>query len=112
MITKEQFNTWVEKLRSNEYEQGKNVLRTRDNKYCCLGVLADVVEVVWWLPSGEDDVYRGSRYEVRGGCATSLPDSILPDEVQGAYIKLNDSGRTFAEIADALEADERFKDLK
>lgn len=35
-------NQWVAKLRSGEYEQGYNALRSKDNKYCCLGVLCDI----------------------------------------------------------------------
>jgi len=40
---------WVEALRSGDYEQGEGALRQKDkkngsNKYCCLGVLCDIVE--------------------------------------------------------------------
>ena len=35
---------WVERLESGEYEQGKGVLRDKDNKYCCLGVLCEVAK--------------------------------------------------------------------
>ena len=33
---------WVNALRSGKYEQGRNVLCSLDNKYCCLGVLTEV----------------------------------------------------------------------
>lgn len=33
---------WITALRSGEYKQGKNVLRSNDDCYCCLGVLCDV----------------------------------------------------------------------
>jgi hypothetical protein len=33
---------WVEALRSGEYEQGKDQLRSSDDEFCCLGVLCDV----------------------------------------------------------------------
>ena len=33
---------WVNALRSGKYEQGRGVLCSLDNKYCCLGVLTEV----------------------------------------------------------------------
>lgn len=33
---------WLEALRSGEYVQGKNALKTKEGKYCCLGVLCDL----------------------------------------------------------------------
>ena len=33
---------WVNALRSGKYEQGRKVLCSLDNKYCCLGVLTEV----------------------------------------------------------------------
>ena len=33
---------WVNALRSGKYEQGRNVLCSLDNKYCCLGVLCEL----------------------------------------------------------------------
>lgn len=35
---------WVKALRSGKYEQGKSYLK-KDNKYCCLGVLYDVLKI-------------------------------------------------------------------
>lgn len=39
---------WVEALRSGKYEQGHSALRNHDNKFCCLGVLCDVVRPDGW----------------------------------------------------------------
>lgn len=33
---------WIDALTSGEYAQGRKVLRTKDNTYCCLGVLCDL----------------------------------------------------------------------
>jgi hypothetical protein len=33
---------WVDALRSGKYEQGRSVLCSSNNKYCCLGVLTEV----------------------------------------------------------------------
>jgi hypothetical protein len=34
---------WLKALRSRKYKQGHMVLKSRDNHYCCLGVLCEVV---------------------------------------------------------------------
>lgn len=36
------FKRWADVLESGEYAQGRQVLRTVDNKYCCLGVACDI----------------------------------------------------------------------
>jgi hypothetical protein len=33
---------WIEALRSGEYQQAQGVLRDKDNKFCCLGVLCNI----------------------------------------------------------------------
>jgi len=33
---------WVAKLRSGKYEQGRGRLRSKDDQYCCLGVLCEI----------------------------------------------------------------------
>lgn len=33
---------WVAALRSGEYKQGQGVLRSRNDEFCCLGVLCDL----------------------------------------------------------------------
>jgi len=33
---------WIKALRSGKYKQGKMVLHSTDNKFCCLGVLCDL----------------------------------------------------------------------
>ena len=105
---------WVAALRSGEYKQGKNRLRNKDNNFCCLGVLCNLHaqahpeiaakqtdpcqymdeagmphdSVFIWAGMGVNKVHR--TVEI-GGYAASLAQH-------------NDSGRTFAEIADAIEA--------
>lgn len=41
-MKKEVADIWIKALRSGKYKQGKYVLHTDDNKFCCLGVLCDV----------------------------------------------------------------------
>ena len=38
---------WLDALRSGKFEQGEGKLRTKENKYCCLGVLYEVTGVEW-----------------------------------------------------------------
>ena len=102
---------WVDALRSGEYKQTSDALRTGDN-FCCLGVLCDLhaketggkwegwhyggnqhtppPDVVEW--AGLDDQYGGE-----------VVIAVEMRDVQLAITEHNDSGRTFAEIANAIE---------
>lgn len=42
-MLKETRDKWVEALRSGDYEQGRDVLCDEENRYCCLGVLNEVM---------------------------------------------------------------------
>lgn len=44
-ITKEFIREWVDALRSGEYRQGGGVLRSSDDRFCCLGVACDLLGV-------------------------------------------------------------------
>ena len=100
---------WVSALRSGDYQQGRNYLRT-DNGFCCLGVLCDLYgkenNVEW-----EIDEVDGYLYEKN---STLLPLSVMEwADVDGqnadinngteTLAALNDRGSTFNEIADLIE---------
>lgn len=121
-------NAWIEALRSGEYEQGRKQLRyvavgnDNDNddapRYCCLGVLADLLvkrgEGRW---EGYSFVYGGNVYtETLGvdgdrdtpaerlGLFTSVAYGGLTDSVQEHLITANDTTRkSFAGIAAMVE---------
>lgn len=122
---------WITDLRSGEFEQGTGQLHyeSTDGKqrYCCLGVLCRLAQKAGIVtPQIEGD--PGDGYMVRYDGATSmLPNSVvdwagLEDHGSGDVLitmsqrlgkvlatTLNDSHAwkyTFAQIADALEADE------
>ena len=77
---------WLDALRSGEYEQGTEHLY-KDGKYCCLGV---ALEVMNGFPTGYGDLTTKLRTDL--------------DE-RSALIKMNDQqGKSFPEIADAIEA--------
>lgn len=92
---------WVQALRSGDYEQGMGTL-CKDGKYCCLGVLGEVLD----LPKEKNEYgrtyYNGNStylYLTDGGEFLNLP---LVKQVPLA--DMNDSGRyTFNDIADYIE---------
>ena len=108
---------WAEALRSGEFERGGGQLRRHDGRYCCLGVACEVYRRV--TGDGEWD---GVEFVVGGKAERHyLPPTIerwlgLYDH-QGTYVeggpeehrslaRDNDSGATFAAIADRIEAEQ------
>jgi hypothetical protein len=105
---------WVAALRSGGYKQTRGRLRHGDS-FCCLGVLCDLHDAGLWQTYGSREVYAGN---------TALPPEAVDDwsgwcdqpvEIGGVRARisahndgeLNDGripARTFAEIADAIEA--------
>jgi hypothetical protein len=95
---------WISALRSGEYEQGKQALKL-DHTFCCLGVLCDIhskeTGTEW-----KDGYYNESR--------SFLPRAVIYwaelEENPNIYYNtmslssLNDSGSTFLQIADLIEA--------
>lgn len=113
---------WVTALRSEEYEQGQSYLHQSyptGDRYCCLGVLTDLAKkngvalsVMEPFPEARDRVVM---YD--DGSATYmsfLPPAVVewagldsddPETDGGSLAVLNDTGKTFAEIADLIERD-------
>lgn len=105
---------WVAALRSGDYKQGQLALRHGDDKFCCLGVLCDVVDPNGWVESGL------GNYLHADGQGSYLPPSIaervglrvkpeVPNPVESKWMPsvslnaLNDCEYTFAQIADLIE---------
>lgn len=98
---------WIEALRSGKYKQGKRLLRSLNDEFCCLGVACEVF-------APETAVQFSSRWEYDGS------DALLPQIVQDilglrysdgyfedcgpSLTTMNDRGDTFAEIAYFLES--------
>jgi hypothetical protein len=89
MITAEQYNLWIMALTNGQYKQGRYNLR-KDGKYCCLGVLADLLGPEYW----DGDLWKGNR--------TDLPYEVLSSDVQHILMNMNDHGVSFEEIATIL----------
>src|SRR5687768_13887360 len=103
-------------LRSGKYEQGYGVLRTFNNKFCCLGVACDISGMGEWRECDTNDGWEYVTGEYADETMPPLPVSqaFFPHETNGnPFIKVgdygdyatnaNDNGYSFEEIADALE---------
>lgn len=113
---------WVAALRSGDYRQANQVLRSGDS-FCCLGVLCDVYAaehgVKGWSQSRfdrdgdgypNDVVCDWAGFGISGdddaGALRCSADYDPKVEIVGKRKHVsehNDDGRTFAEIADAIE---------
>lgn len=104
---------WIKALRSGRYKQGKHVLR-RGEKHCCLGVGCRIFRLRGsvtiggkWRYEDEPDTNEGAPVKLQRllairGSAALLRGTLLKE--QGALASANDSGVTFAQIADFCEA--------
>lgn len=111
---------FVKALRSGKYEQGKGRLRTKDDKFCCLGVACDVMGTEWKL---SDEGYQDSYFNMMPpeaknyfGMATygdfDKEKFLITDNVgikQYALWSLNDMHNyNFNQIADIIEGSEEY----
>ncbi len=114
---------WCDALTSGSYQQGKGALRKDDN-FCCLGVLCDLyirdIGKGHWSTYGtfydnttEFDDYRQSATELTTkvmewagliGCDPHVIYNTDEDgrEVYETLAHLNDTGKTFQEIAQII----------
>lgn len=98
---------WVAALRSEKYEQTKDILE--DNfGFCCLGVACKIADQHGVFVRKHDD---GTLI---GGDLSDQPDvqkwlglkssyGGLPEKTGSGLTELNDSGKTFKELADIIE---------
>jgi len=102
---------WTKDLRSGKYKQGKSVLRSKDNKYCCLGVLCNIYSeekgVPWTLGMGD---FYGIHASGGAVLPTVIRDWAGIESPCGRYghnlslTHLNDhDGKSFEEIADVID---------
>jgi hypothetical protein len=72
---------WVAALLSGEYKQGKGWLRSRQDDYCCLGVLCDLARadgVGYWSLTADKTGVSIYRYVAEG----QMDGAELPNAVQ------------------------------
>lgn len=95
---------WIAALTSGEFQQGRTVLRSTKNEYCCLGVLCELhrrdTDGIAWTPETTNYKYHG--------CKGIPPDSVfdwagLTTGSGNTFIRKNDvDNATFAEIAEYI----------
>ena len=107
---------WVEALRSGKFKQGKGALYKSTSGYCCLGVLCKVMGYKF-VPSKNFFSMSKISCDTEGEMVTILSDEIYQkaglDTNKGSRVFINDEylyltehndhGKTFEEIADAIE---------
>ena len=99
---------WVAALRSGEYKQTKSVL-TNGKGFCCLGVLCKVsqqeggigIEQNLLDTGGDENI--GLIIRAWAELPGDFGDSVTINGVTDPLTCHNDGGRTFLEIADAIE---------
>lgn len=108
-MDKELATRWVEALRSGKYEQGTTRLRTIDNKYCCIGVLADIIGCKWKVHH-RNTYFKPDIYDIEdhtGSLPRNIENKIFNSSyTQESFIDLNDNRKmSFNEIANVIERD-------
>lgn len=101
---------WIEALRSGKYQQTSERLceeRYGDRSYCCLGVLADIINPDGWFKESEDFYVSWSGKDgilELAGLASVEELTNIGDVMQGELVSMNDNeGKSFVEIADWIE---------
>lgn len=96
---------WIKALRSDKYEQGQHQLRDFDDRFCCLGVLCDLVEPESWsdLSVAGNGFYH--NYESGEPSSSIVKGAGLTEyDIDNLVFKNDDNGLDFKEIADWIEA--------
>lgn len=105
---------WVAALRSGEYMQGSGRLRRPDdNSFCCLGVLCNIHAQKHPAVASQEryacqylgaECYLPDEVVKWAGLVSRIGGRVVIDGCSGTLPMHNDSGKTFAQIADAIEA--------
>lgn len=123
---------FAETLESGRYRQGRHTLRRDDGTYCCLGVACDISQLGHWMKPepAHNEMNEGWTYVTMNGFASgTMPKAVIdwlglesendyhrdldalplsPSEVNDngdSYqyaTSLNDTGETFAQIAQRI----------
>ena len=108
---------WIAALRSGDYQQGQGSLRrfiygwdfSRNSQevvgyqYCCLGVLCDIGERKNW--EGEAYIFPDGNVDSASiNCNAEMFEMTgLTGDDEAALVDMNDSGKSFEEIANYIE---------
>lgn len=100
---------WVAALRSGEYAQSTGSLRGPEG-FCCLGVLCEISkqETGFGIPENlKENCYDeniGVTVRKWAGLSKDYGDTVCINGVMDMLTEHNDNGKTFDQIADAIEA--------
>jgi hypothetical protein len=96
---------WIRILRSGKYPQGRGVLRTRTDNFCCLGVASEIAGVEC-RKSALAVVYAYDASNVKESMPSEkwfTETTSLPYEFATDLARANDHGYSFNYIADGIE---------
>lgn len=99
-MDKKDVKIWTEALRSGEYKKGKFCLHEKKGKnqrFCCLGVAADVLVDADWIPRGSFWTMDGKEYTLSDNIRERLG---ISRNVMWKLIDFNDGEKSFSWIAD------------
>lgn len=107
---------WVEALRSGKYQQALDDLRDNTGAMCCLGVACEISGLGQWDGSGryvtDHDRHSGELNPNSDmtdwlGLANGAGSfgSVNEHDRRESLAHLNDTGKSFSEIADIIEAE-------
>lgn len=107
-MTQAQKDKWLSALRSGRYQQSRGVLyRSASNGYCCLGVYANAVHGIDnALLARKEDLGDVGLESILGDWRSPAYDSSDPEtikSIQAVLASMNDTGKSFAEIADFID---------
>ena len=100
-MTPEFKTQWIAALRSGYYEQGRGALRKGDT-FCCLGVACELIDKYGWKRTGIKGNLDWQSWHGRRVVMNKLP--FIGISSADVLSRMNDTGATFAEIADYIEA--------
>jgi hypothetical protein len=106
---------WVAALRSGDYKQGRSLLRNSDDAFCCLGVLCNL-----HAQAHPEEAKLQTDLQRYYGFHDELPPTVrawsgmekplgarhstgLTPGLDDTLADLNDTGYSFAQIADVIE---------
>lgn len=102
--TEPSFAEWVHELRTTDKPQGTGKLRSADDKFCCLGLYAELAGFERTPFRGFYAYETGHREEPLTAFLYEARPSWMERRHETMLSNINDAGRTFAEIADWAEA--------
>lgn len=119
---------WLSALRSGEYKQGLEALKSPDGSYCCLGVLQHCLagkteraksgkdrglpSQAWMLEHGIETLDTPNRGGIIANCmeGDDAAPIVYHNEHESRLHELNDEGYSFNEIADLIEQSVEYTD--